>query len=160
MQIFKFGGASVKDAQGVKNLARVLTTVGHSNTLIIVSAMGKTTNAMETVISNYFDAKHQLQSSIQDVKKFHNNILLDLFENEKHAVYEKVDALFQEVVQFFDHNKSPNYNFVYDQVIGFGELISTTIISHYLNDIGLTNTWLDVRNFIKTDNYYRNATVD
>ena len=160
MQIFKFGGASVKDAQGVKNLARVLTTVGYNNTLVIVSAMGKTTNALETVISNYFDAKHQLQSSIQDVKKFHNNILLDLFENEKHAVYDKVDALFREVVQFFDHNKSPNYNFVYDQVIGFGELVSTTIISHYLNEIGLTNTWLDVRNFIKTDTYYRNAKVD
>jgi aspartate kinase len=160
MQIFKFGGASVKDAQGVKNLARVLTTVGYNNTLVIVSAMGKTTNALETVISNYFDAKHQLQSSIQDVKKFHNNILIDLFENEKHAVYDKVDALFREVVQFFDHNKSPNYNFVYDQVIGFGELVSTTIISHYLNEIGLTNTWLDVRNFIKTDNYYRNAKVD
>ena len=80
MQIFKFGGASVKDAEGVKNLAHVLSTVGYSNTLIVVSAMGKTTNAMETVIANYFDAKHQLQSSLQDVKKFHNNILLDLFE--------------------------------------------------------------------------------
>ena len=159
MQIFKFGGASVKDAEGVKNLAHVLKTVGYSNTLIVVSAMGKTTNAMETVISNYFDTKHQLQSSLQDVKKYHNNILLDLFDNEQHLVFETVDKLFQEIVQFFDHNKSPNYNFVYDQVIGFGELISTTIISHYLNQIGITNTWLDVRDFIKTDDYYRNAKV-
>ena len=159
MQIFKFGGASVKDAEGVKNLVHVLSTAGYSNTLIVVSAMGKTTNAMETVISNYFDAKHQLQSSLQDVKKFHNNILLDLFDNEKHLVFETVDKLFQEIVLFFDHNKSPNYNFVYDQVIGFGELISTTIISHYLNEIGITNTWLDVRTFIKTDDYYRNSKV-
>ena len=159
MQIFKFGGASVKDAEGVKNLAHVLKTVGYSNTLIVVSAMGKTTNAMETVISNYFDTKHQLQSSLQDVKKYHNNILLDLFDNEQHQVFETVDKLFQEIVQFFDHNKSPNYNFVYDQVIGFGELISTTIISHYLNQNGITNTWLDVRDFIKTDDYYRNAKV-
>jgi aspartate kinase len=160
MQIFKFGGASVKDAEGVKNLAHVLQTVGYSNTLIVVSAMGKTTNAMETVISNYFEAKHELQSSIQDVKKYHNNILLDLFENERHPVFETVDRLFQGMVQFFDHNKSPNYNFVYDQVIGFGELISTTIISSYLNDIGVTNTWLDVRDLIKTDNYYRNAKIN
>jgi aspartate kinase len=159
MQIFKFGGASVKDAEGVKNLAHVLSKVGYNNTLIVVSAMGKTTNAMETVISNYFDTKHQLQSSLQDVKKYHNNILLDLFDNEQHQVFETVDKLFQEIVQFFDHNKSPNYNFVYDQVIGFGELISTTIISHYLNQIGITNTWLDVRDFIKTDDYYRNAKV-
>jgi aspartate kinase len=160
MQIFKFGGASVKDAEGVKNLAHVLSKVGYNNTLIVVSAMGKTTNAMETVISNYFDTKHQLQSSLQDVKKYHNNILLDLFDNEQHQVFETVDKLFQEIVLFFDHNKSPNYNFVYDQVIGFGELISTTIISHYLNEIGITNTWLDVRTFIKTDDYYRNSKVN
>lgn len=160
MQIFKFGGASVKDAEGVKNLARVLKMLGSDKTLIIVSAMGKTTNAMEKVVSNYFDAKHQLQSSLQEVKKFHNNILLDLFENEKHAVFETIDGLFQEIIQFFDHNKSPNYNFVYDQVIGFGELISTSIISHYLNVIGVKNTWLDVRTFIKTDDYYRNSKVN
>ena len=160
MQIFKFGGASVKDAQGVKNLAHVLKTVGFSNTLIVVSAMGKTTNAMETVITNYFEAKHKLQSSLQEVKKFHNNILLDLFENETHPVFGTTDKLFQEIVLFFEHNKSPNYNFVYDQVIGFGELISTTIISHYLNEIGITNTWLDVRTFIKTDDYYRNSKVN
>ena len=159
MQIFKFGGASVKDAEGVKNLAHVLKTVGYNNTLIVVSAMGKTTNAMETVIANYFDAKHQLQSSLQEVKKYHNNILLDLFDNEHHPVFGAVDQLFQEIVLFFDHNKSPNYNFVYDQVIGFGELISTTIISHYLNQIGIINTWLDVRTFIKTDDYYRNSKV-
>ena len=160
MQIFKFGGASVKDAQGVKNLAHVLKTVGFSNTLIVVSAMGKTTNAMETVIANYFEAKHKLQSSLQEVKKFHNNILLDLFDNESHPVFETTNKLFQEIVLFFEHNKSPNYNFVYDQVIGFGELISTTIISHYLNEIGITNTWLDVRTFIKTDDYYRNSKVN
>ena len=81
MQIFKFGGASVKDADGVKNLAHVLSKVGYSNTLIVVSAMGKTTNAMETVIGNYFDAKHQLQSSLQEVKKYHgNDVMLSLLE--------------------------------------------------------------------------------
>ena len=159
MQIFKFGGASVKDAESVRNIARVLKSVGSKNTLIIVSAMGKTTNAMEKVVSNYFDVKHELHYSIQEVKKYHNNIILDLFDDEGHNVFENIDNLFQELLQFFDNNKSPNYNFVYDQVIGFGELISTNIISHYLNTIGLTNSWLDVRNFIKTDDYYRNARV-
>ena len=160
MQIYKFGGASVKNAEGIKNLARVLKSVGYDKTLIIVSAMGKTTNAMEKVVSNYFDAKHKLNSSIQEVKKYHNNILLDLFSNENSTVFENIDNLFQELLHFFDHNKSPNYNFVYDQVIGFGELISTTIISHYLNSIGLINSWIDVREFIKTDDYYRNAKVN
>jgi len=160
MQIYKFGGASVKNAEGIRNLARVLKSVGYDKTLIIVSAMGKTTNAMEKVVSNYFDAKHKLNSSIQEVKKYHNNILLDLFSNENSTVFENIDNLFQELLHFFDHNKSPNYNFVYDQVIGFGELISTTIISHYLNSIGLINSWIDVREFIKTDDYYRNAKVN
>ena len=160
MQIYKFGGASVKDAEGVRNLANTLKSVGYKNTLIIVSAMGKTTNAMEKVISNYFDARHELNSSVQEVKKYHNHILLDLFENETHDVFENIDSLFQKLLQFFDHNKSPDYNFVYDQVIAFGELLSTSIISHYLDTIGLTNCWLDVRDYIKTDDYYRNAKVN
>ncbi|SHI74996.1 aspartate kinase [Algibacter luteus] len=160
MQVFKFGGASVKDAKGVKNLASVLKKVGHKNTLIIVSAMGKTTNAIEGVIKNYFENKTELQSAIQEVKKFHNEILLDLFENVNHQAFKKVNDLFDELNGFFKSNKSPDYNFVYDQVIGFGELASTTIISEYLNSIDIKNTWLDVRNHIKTDNYYRRANVN
>jgi len=160
MRVFKFGGASVKDANGVKNLASVLKTIGHENTLVVISAMGKTTNAMELVIKNYFEHKDELQSSIHEVIKYHNEILLDLFENEGHLVFEAVKTLFDEMSLFFKSNKSPDYNYVYDQTIGFGELISTTIISHYLNEIGLENRWLDVREFIKTDNYYRRANVD
>lgn len=160
MRIFKFGGASVKDANGVKNLVNVLKTVGHKKTLIVISAMGKTTNALEVVIDNYFNNKKELQSSIQDIKKYHNSILLDLFENENHEVFDKVSHIFQELSIFFDRNKSPDYNFVYDQVIGYGELASTTIVSSYLNQIGLTNSWLDVRELVKTDSYYRNAKVD
>ena len=87
MRIFKFGGASIKDADGVKNLVKVLRTVGHDKTLVVISAMGKTTNAIEVVIDNYFNNKKELQSSIQDVKKYHNGILLDLFENENHDGY-------------------------------------------------------------------------
>ncbi|SDR69404.1 aspartate kinase [Formosa sp. Hel1_31_208] len=160
MQIFKFGGASVKNAEGVKNLASVLQQVGYTNTLVVVSAMGKTTNALELVIKNYFDNKAELQSSIQEVKKYHNEILLDLFENTQHAIFKKVASFFEDLDHFLRRNKSPDYNFVYDQVIGYGELTSTTIISAYLNDIGIKNNWLDVREFIKTDDYYRRANVN
>lgn len=160
MRVFKFGGASVKDAEGVKNLASVLQKVGHKNTLVVISAMGKTTNAMELVIKNYFDNKAELQSSIQDVIKYHNEILLNLFENESHLAFKKVTSLFRELEDFLRTNKSPDYNFVYDQVIGFGELVSTTIVSSYLNHISISNDWLDVREFIKTDNYYRRANVN
>lgn len=160
MRVFKFGGASVKDAEGVKNLAKVLKTTGYDNTLVVVSAMGKTTNAMELVIKNYFENKAELLSSIHDVIKYHNEILLDLFDNERHPVFGVVKAFFDELTVFFKSNKSPDYNYVYDQTIGFGELISTTIISHYLNEIGLKNKWIDVREFIKTDNYYRRSNVN
>ncbi|MDO5969211.1 aspartate kinase [Flavivirga aquimarina] len=165
MHVFKFGGASVKDAAGVKNIASVLQKVGSANTLIIVSAMGKTTNALEVVIKNYFEDKSQLQSSLQEVKKYHNAILLDLFDpdnyrDENHPTFKNVSTLFDELNTFFTTNKSPDYNFVYDQVIGFGELVSTTIISDYLNTINLKNNWIDVRTQIKTDNYYRRANVN
>ena len=160
MHIFKFGGASVKDANGVKNLANVLRTIGYDNTLVVVSAMGKTTNALEVVIKNYFDNKPELQSALQEVKKYHNEILLDLFDDEQHSVFKKISVLFNELNGFLSTNKSPDYNFVYDQIIGYGELISTTIISEYLNLIRLKNQWIDARDFIKTDNYYRRANVD
>ncbi|MEN3323601.1 aspartate kinase [Mariniflexile soesokkakense] len=160
MQVFKFGGASVKNANGVKNVAALLQKVGYKNTLIVVSAMGKTTNALELVIKNYFDNNAELQSALQEVKKYHNEILLDLFENENHQVFKKVTGFFNELNLFLASNKSPDYNFVYDQIIGYGELVSTAIISEYLNFIGLKNNWIDVREFIKTDNYYRSANVN
>ena len=160
MQVFKFGGASVKDANGVKNLVSVLQQVGYKDTLIVVSAMGKTTNALEIAIKNYFENKAELQSSLQDVIKYHNEILLELFDNENHSVFKKVFKLFNELNLFLNTNKSTDYNFVYDHVIGFGELVSTTIISEYLNAVGLENNWLDVRDYIKTDSYFRRANIN
>jgi aspartate kinase len=160
MRVFKFGGASVKDANGIKNVYDVLQQVGYDDVLLVVSAMGKTTNALEVVIKNYFERSAELQSSLQDVKKYHNQILLDLFEDDKNAVFAAINQLFSDLEGFLKSNKSPNYNFVYDQIVSFGEIISTTIISHYFNYRGLKNQWLDVRNFIKTDTTYRDAVVD
>ncbi|KQS50066.1 MULTISPECIES: aspartate kinase [Flavobacterium] len=160
MRVFKFGGASVKDANGIKNVYDVLQQVGYDDVLLVVSAMGKTTNALEVVIKNYFERSAELQSSLQDVKKYHNQILLDLFEDDKNAVFTAINQLFSDLEGFLKSNKSPNYNFVYDQIVSFGEIISTTIISHYFNYRGLKNQWLDVRNFIKTDTTYRDAIVD
>jgi aspartate kinase len=160
MRIFKFGGASVKDAEGIRNVHSVLQTVGFEDVLLVISAMGKTTNALEIVIKNYFEKSPELQSSIQEVKKYHNQILLDLFEDDKNAVFKDVNSLFSELDHFISQNKSPNYNFVYDQIVSFGELISTTIISHYMGFMGIKTQWIDVRNLIKTDNNYRDANVD
>lgn len=160
MRIFKFGGASVKDADGIKNVFSVLEQVGHEDTLLVISAMGKTTNALELVIKNYFEKSNELHASLQDVRKYHNQILMDLFEDEEHDVFYAVNSHFADLEYFIRSNKSPNYNFVYDQVVSFGEIVSTTIVSHYFNHAGLKNNWIDVRNFIKTNNNYRDADVD
>jgi len=160
MRIFKFGGASVKDADGIKNVLSVLEKVGHEDTLLVISAMGKTTNALELVIKNYFEKSNELHSSLQDVRKYHNQILLDLFDDEEHDVFYAVNSHFADLEYFLRSNKSPNYNFVYDQIVSYGEIVSTTIVSHYFNHAGLKNNWIDVRSFIKTDNNYRDAEVD
>lgn len=160
MRIFKFGGASVKDADGIKNVVSVLEKVGHQETLLVISAMGKTTNALELVIQNYFEKSNELHASLQEVRKYHNQILMDLFDDEEHDVFYAVNNHFADLEYFIRSNKSPNYNFVYDQVVSYGEIISTTIVSHYFNHVGLQNNWVDVRNFIKTDNQYRDANVD
>jgi len=160
MRIFKFGGASIKDADGVKNVYEVLQKVGHENVLLVISAMGKITNALEVVVKEYFDKSNNLKASIQEVKKYHNQILIELFENEKDPIFKAVNTLYEDLEYFLNHNKSPNYSFVYDQVVSVGEITSTTIISHYFNFRGLKNQWLDVRNFIKTDAPYRDAIVN
>ena len=160
MRIFKFGGASVKDAAGIRNVFDVLQKVGFKQVLLVVSAMGKTTNALELVIKNYFEKSNELFESIQEVKKYHNEILLDLFDDENHEVYFDVNSHFADFEYFIRSNKSPNYNFVYDQIVSFGEIISSTILSHYMNFRNIPTQWIDVRNYIKTDNTYRDAEVN
>jgi aspartate kinase len=160
MRIFKFGGASVKDAAGIKNVYDVLQKAGYEDVLLVVSAMGKTTNALEVVIKNYFEKSDQLQSSVEEVKKYHHQILIDLFEDPTNAVFAAVNTQFSDLEYFLANNKSPNYNFVYDQIVSYGELISTTILSHFMSFMGIQTQWLDVRNFIKTNSNYRDAEVD
>lgn len=160
MRVFKFGGASIKDANGVKNVVKVLNEVGYENILVVVSAMGKITNAMEDVVKTYFEDKDNLSSVIQEVVDYHNEILIDLFLTNQHPVFKKIQELFNELQEELNKNKSPMYSFVYDQTVGYGELASTTILSAYLNEVGLKNNWLDVRTVIKTDNNYREAHVN
>ncbi|MDC6361757.1 MULTISPECIES: aspartate kinase [Flavobacteriaceae] len=160
MRVFKFGGASVKDADGVKNVVNVLNQMGHKDTLVVISAMGKTTNAMEKVVEAYFKDKDAVAGMLQEVMDYHDGILAELFQNTSHPIYSKIKLLFEEVKGFLTWNKSPKYAFVYDQVVGYGELVSTTIVSEYLNEVGMASTWLDVRTLIKTDNNYRDAQIN
>ena len=160
MKVFKFGGASVKDAAGVQNLVLVLENVGFKETLIVVSAMGKTTNALEAIIETYFKNKKQTPTGILPLKKFHLDVVKDLFREESGEVEAVIHQLFEELITFFNTNKSPDYSFVYDQVVSYGELLSTTIIHYFVQKKKMDSFWLDARNCIKTDDYYRSANLN
>ncbi|MCL1666440.1 aspartate kinase [Elizabethkingia ursingii] len=158
MKVFKFGGASVKDAEGVMNVARVLKNQGFEQCMLIVSAMGKTTNALEIVVENYF-AKKDYKAETAKIKQSHIDIAKGLFK-EDHKIYEEIEEFFYDIESFLRRNKSPNYSFVYDQVVSCGEMISSKILSEYLVQEKLANTWLDARDYIKTDASYREGNVD
>ncbi len=160
MKVFKFGGASIKDPQAIRNVLHVLKTVGFSNSLIIASAMGKTTNALEDVVNAYFKKTEELNNTINSVKNYHLDIVSDIFTDKNHVVFDRISILFAEMELFLSNNKSPNYNFVYDQIVSYGEIFATTILSHFLNDQHIENTWIDARNLIKTNTTYRDAIVD
>jgi len=159
MRIFKFGGASVKDAQGVQNVAKLLQDQGVENTLVVISAMGKMTNAFEELIDAYFYKTDDLHSKKAHIVAYHQKVMDDLFE-KGHPVYQTIQVLFDELDWFLERNTSQRYNYVYDQIICFGELLSTRIVSGYLSVLQIENHWLDVRNYIKTDSNYRDAKVD
>lgn len=160
MKVFKFGGASVKDAAGVRNLQAVLNRTAEQDLLVVVSAMGKTTNALEEVVQDYLYRPEALEQSLRGIYDYHLTIVQDLFPNASHQVYELLRNRMDELRIFFKRNKSRKHAFVYDQVVSYGELISTGIISYYLKDQGMANTWLDVRKCIATDDYYRDAHLD
>ena len=157
MKIYKFGGASLKDANAIENLFKILQKRGYEKTLVVVSAIGKTTNALELVVRNYFENKNELQYSINRVVSFHNEILLKLFTNENHEIYNDVKTIFENLKGFLNRNKSPDYSFVYDQIVSNGELLSTKIINAYLNYKGIASNWVDSRDLIKTDSNYRDS---
>ena len=159
MKIFKFGGASVKDAESVKNITQILQSEGTENTVVVISAMGKTTNAFEEVINAYYNKTDKLSDNLGVIEDYHKAIIDDLFDKGD-AIYKEINILLGELSWFLARNTSQRYNYVYDQIICFGELLSTKIVSAYLSKIGIDNNWFDVRNYIKTDSNYRDAKVD
>lgn len=158
MKVFKFGGASVKDAEGVKNVAKVLKSEGFENCILIVSAMGKTTNELETVIDKYLK-KENYQAELAVIEEKHQAIAQEIFE-KNHLVFSEIKDLFDNIRTFLTNNFSTDYNYIYDQVVSTGELVSSKILSLYLNEAGFQNQFLDARKYIKTDQNYREGIVN
>lgn len=150
----------MKDANGIRNLAAVLEITGEKKLLVIVSAMGKMTNGLEVVVSNYFSNRAEIDASVSEIYNYHHKIISEVFHNNSHPVFSEVQKLFKDLSYFLKHSKSKNHAFVYDQVVGYGELASTTIVSAYLSEVKIKNKFLDVRSCIKTNDNHRDADVD
>ena len=157
MKVYKFGGASVKDAQAVRNVSQI---IGHEKgkLAVVVSAMGKTTNLLETLVRAYFERNNSKYDIFNQFKANHLEITDQLFAGK--GTPDSVSGLFAELEGKLKKSPSLDYDFEYDQIICYGELVSTQIVSEYLNSIGTENQWIDIRNCLRTDDRYRDATVD
>jgi aspartate kinase len=158
MLVFKFGGASVKDAEGIINLANVVEKYKGEQLLIVVSAMGKTTNALEKLTKAYADQTEDMQDIYEGIKQYHYDILAKLF-NSNDPVFDEVANTFVEIDWMIEDEPHNSFDFIYDQIVSVGELVSTRIVTAYLNKAGLKSQWLDVRGYIHTDNTYREGVV-
>ena len=160
MQVFKFGGASVKDASAVKNVGSIIRKFADEPTIVVVSAMGKTTNKLEEVVKAYYFKTPDLTGHIEELKAYHFSILKELITDENHPSFDTLENIFVELTWATEEEISGTYHYHYDQIVSLGEILSTQIISAYLNYEGIKNTWIDARGVIQTDNHYREGKVD
>lgn len=158
MKVFKFGGASVRSAQAVRNMSDIIGNYSGESLLVVVSAMGKTTNALENILHLKISAK-DYSNKLKELYNYHQQLIEELFEDPKQAVFQKVEALFRELEQELK-SEMQDQNQLYDQVVSYGELLSTTILAAWLNHTQLSCEWLDARHYIRTNELYREAEVD
>lgn len=159
IKVFKFGGASIMDVQNIKNVGNILQEYAGQKLVIVFSAMGKVTNMLEDVVDSYVQKSSNTNVALQKVKDFHSTILRDIFK-ESHPIFDIVNNLFVEIEWVLEDEPNQDYAYDYDQIVSVGEFLSTQIMSAYLHQVGFENTWLDVRDLIRTDNTHRDAKVD
>lgn len=160
MKVFKFGGASVKDAAAVKNVAGILKKYSGEKLVVVISAMGKTTNALEQLCDAFYFKKGNANEILEDIRKFHTDILNELFPDKNHPVFNSIHNTIVELEWAIEEAPTHSYDCEYDQIVSIGEILSTRILSAYLEEAGIKNKWWDVRDFVKTDNTYREGKVD
>jgi aspartate kinase len=161
MLVFKFGGASVKNAEAVKNVGKIISLFPKEKKLVVVSAMGKTTNAMEEIVDALWNnSTESFRYLVDQVYQYHINVCEKLFPDTHEGVNSFLDELFEGLQNKINQPLSENYDFVYDQIVSIGELASTKIVESYLLEQTEQAIWLDARLCIRTDNTYRNGSVD
>lgn len=160
MKVFKFGGASVKDAAAVRNVAEIIKSQADDDIAVVVSAMGKTTNALEKVLQAYSANESDKENKLKEVQVFHYDIMNDLFPFNEDDAWAEVGSVFKELEETLATIDPLRPERDYDKVVSLGEIISTYIVSSHLENVGIINTWLDAREVISTDCTYREAKVD
>jgi aspartate kinase len=160
MRVFKFGGASVKNAEAIRNVGEILNAFGGEEVLVVVSAMGKTTNALEALALAYFQNQPDKYEKFKAVKAFHDEIIKDLLNSKSVRAYDDIENLFIELECEIEGKPQYGFDQVYDQIVSYGEIFSSKILSTYLNEAGVRNRWMDAQNFISTDNTYREGKVN
>lgn len=160
MQIYQFGGASLKDAERIAKIADFIKNGATNNLLIVISAMGETTNALEELTQKYYNQEEGVFEILNSIKNYHFTIIDQLFKKATSPVYDDINNTFVEIEWTIEDEPQDSFDFIYDQIVSVGELLASKIISHYLDQLNISNKWLDARSFIQTDNTYRNANVD
>jgi aspartate kinase len=161
MKVFKFGGASVNSVERIQNLAGIVRLYEKEPLVIIISAMGKTTNGLEKVVEAFYAGnKDEALQLFEAVKQHHINISKYLLVTHFNECLAQLTDFFTEVEWLLHDKPVREFDYYYDQVVCVGELLSTCIISHYLNEAGTGNEWLDVRDLVRTDNNFRDAGID
>lgn len=161
MRVFKFGGASVNSVERIRNLAQILQQYKGRQLLVVISAMGKTTNALEKVVEAFHAGNQQQALQLfEAVRQSHSDTAKELLNTHYNACMEQLGDFFTEVEWLLHDKPVRQFDYYYDQVVCIGELLSTAIISAYLNEAGISNKWTDVRDIIRTDDNFRDANID
>jgi aspartate kinase len=156
MKVFKFGGASVSTIERIQNVSKILKNYSGQHLLVVVSAMGKTTNALEKVAESFFTGNTQEALSFFDkIKKEHTDLSVNL-----HIESTGLADFFTEIEWLLHDKPVRSYDYYYDQIVSAGELLSTSIVGTYFESVGIANQWIDVRDIIRTDNNFRDAAIN
>ncbi len=157
--IFKFGGASIKDAEGIRNVIQIIENNRQLKPIVVISALGKVTNSMEQLCKAWFNQTDQVAYWLDQIHTTHEELLTDLFGVDTSGL-----AIYEELFRKFEHNlqakPTSNYDFHYDQIVGWGELFSSAIVTRFAEKSGLKAKWLHAAEIIKTDDNYRDVNVD
>jgi aspartate kinase len=160
MQVYKFGGASISGAAAIKNMCSIVKSFNGDKLLIVISAMGDITNKLVSLSEAYLRGDERSHTLLNEIKAYHFKVMEELFQQPAHPIFNEIVNTFVEIEWILEEEATDDPDYIYDQIVSVGEILSTKIVAAYLNSIGCKAAWVDARNYIKTDNTYKEAKVD